>query len=226
MKRFLKYTIIVCVLTLSLLPICPVSAYDESKTTTVRSMLQSGELELSEVAGITPYSLDDVLAASVSLYASSVGPASSTNYGGHAWIVIRNYDYSRLYGNASVSANNTISLGTFGNTTPTGLWYNIERYKKSLLVSSDVKYVKTYILASEHSYFNSVIVSSRAWTYDKNCSTFARKVWNAAGSTQIAAAFLETPSTLKSKIAAISGSMTGTSDADFTSTTQSNTWAY
>ena len=79
---------------------------------------------------VLPYT-NNVSAASylnVYIYTAINTISSSSGSSGlgnsHAWIVIKNNTTSQVtVGNYKLNANSSVTVGTWGNTTPTGLWY-------------------------------------------------------------------------------------------------------
>ncbi|WP_133120862.1 MULTISPECIES: hypothetical protein [Bifidobacterium] len=66
------------------------------------------------------------------IYALGDGGFSSLSNAGHAWISITNYNGSPLkVGGLTIADGKSITVGIWGNTDPTGLWYNTEGYAQS-----------------------------------------------------------------------------------------------
>lgn len=214
MKRFLKAVLSCCLVSmLSVVNINDAKALDNGVT--LRELVKSGEIDLKSLDMQKEYSLDAATAAVVSIYSSSNGPASSTNTSGHSWIVIDNYSTSRNYGSYVVGANQSISMGTWGNKGYNGIWYNLESSYRTSYPSNQTFYAKTVLFTDEIDSFRNALPGLNLWSLTKNCSTFAVRAWNNTGATNISLASVETPSTLMNKINSISGARVGTSESDF-----------
>lgn len=170
---------------------------------------------------VLPYT-NNVSAASylnVYIYAAINTKSSSSGSSGlgnsHAWIVIKNNTTSQVtVGNYKLNANSSVTVGTWGNTTPTGLWYNKERSKiAEFQNNNNTVYKTTTISTSKLSKINSTINSSDKWTPFNNCTHFAIRVWNATGATQIGSCL--TPSQLRDKIINTGSYSTGTNNDAF-----------
>lgn len=170
---------------------------------------------------ILPYT-NSVSAASnlnVYIYAAINTKSSSSGSSGlgnsHAWIVIKNNTSSQVtVGKYKLNANASVTIGTWGNTTPTGLWYNKERSKiTEFQNNNNTVYKTTSISTSKLSSINSIINNSDKWSLLNNCTHFAIRVWNATGSTQIGSC--TTPSQLRDKIRNSGSYSTGTNNAAF-----------
>ena len=133
----------------------------------------------------------------------------------HAWIVIKNNTSSAVtVGRYKLNANASVTIGTWGNTTPTGIWYNKERNKISEFQNNNNTVYKTAsISTSKLSKINSTINSSDTWGLLNNCTHFAIRVWNSAGDTQISSC--TTPAQLRNKIINTGSYSTGTTNAAF-----------
>ncbi len=128
-------------------------------------------------------------------------------------------------GRYKLNANASVTIGTWGNTTPTGIWYNKERnkisefqnnnntvYKTASISTSKLSKINSTINSSD-SKINSTINSSDTWGLLNNCTHFAIRVWNSAGDTQISSC--TTPAQLRNKIINTGSYSTGTTNAAF-----------
>lgn len=141
--------------------------------------------------------------------------SSSTMTRQHAWIVITNYGSAKKIGNYNVPYNGSVTIGTWGNTTPKGLWYNKERNRISdFQNNNNTVYLQTTMYESQISSINNVINNGNSWNLlTNNCTHFAIRIWNAAGGTFIPN--IHTPMSLREKIMTYYGYKTGTNDAGF-----------
>lgn len=211
----LSFTMIIGILT------CEIKAMDKTKYPTVRELLNSGDLDLRELSMAEPLSLEDTIAASISIYTNPKLKISSGASLGHSWIVIKNYNQTRTYGTYSTQANKSFTMGTFGNKGYNGIWYNVESAERSNIVASDTFYLKTAIMGDKISTFRNSIASYNYWNVGQNCAYFASNMWNKAGGSKISVNTIETPASLASKIKEKSGYKTGISDADFVNASKS-----
>lgn len=120
--------------------------------------------------------------ANITVVSTSGGGAlASVGYNDHSFIVIENISSSSItVGHMSVPAGSSVTVGTFGNrSTHTGIWYNIEGYTG---VSYACYGLTTGLTSSELSTVNSKINANDTWTLTKNCSYFAKQVWNSIAS--------------------------------------------
>lgn len=151
--------------------------------------------------------------AAINTKSSSSGSSGLGN--SHAWIVIKNNTSSQVtIGNYKLNSNASVTIGTWGNTTPTGLWYNKERSKYSEFQNNNNTVYKTgSITTSQLSKINSTINSSDSWSLLNNCTHFAISVWNQTDETKIGSC--TTPSQLRDKIIATNSYSIGTNNAAF-----------
>lgn len=196
-----------------------VSAFDSKKVTlpTVRDLIISGEITDLSQTNISPLSLDDEIAYTVYIYSSSNGTASSTNTSGHSWIVIRSlYSVAKVIGNYTIPANETMSVGTWGNLGYNGIWYNHERKIRSNFNFANVYYSHAYVLLGNANALSNKVNTLNIWTITKNCTFFARELWNSIYGTQKVSGI--TPSQISNSIKQIPNYRSGDSNFNFTYT--------
>ncbi|MDE6952274.1 MAG: hypothetical protein K2P09_00510 [Erysipelotrichales bacterium] len=181
---------------------------------TVRELITSGELDLRELSMTEPLSLEDTLAASVSIYSNPEANTSSISHG-HSWIVIKNYNQTRTYGTYSAGSGKSFSIGTQGKRGYDGIWYNVESSERTELTGSKTYYLKTAVMADKITSFRNSIPSYNYWNVGQNCAHFAVNIWNKAGGSKMSINTIETPASLISKIKEKSGYKTGINDSDF-----------
>lgn len=116
----------------------------------------------------------------------------------HSWIVVENLSTNNItVGRYALSANESVTVGTFGNKDPhDGVWYNIEGYAQA---SNHVSIEKD-LSETELETVSATIKYSNSWTLFSNCSTFASRVWNSVSSTEVSAGVPNTPSALADSI--------------------------
>lgn len=122
----------------------------------------------------------------------------STNDNTHSWIVVENLSADDItVGRYPLSANASVTVGTFGNKSPhDGVWYNIEGYAQA---SNHVS-IAMDLSKAELETVSTTINNNNSWTLLSNCSTFASTVWNSVSSTKVSAGFPNTPSGLADSI--------------------------
>ncbi len=152
------------------------------------------------------------LSAEVSAASTNVGEVSIFSYYksedglGHSFLMFENYsDESYMVGHYSLDPGETVTVGTWGNLPDgKGVYYNLEAYCVNTYgywsgrVSLKMDYTE-----SELDTFTSYINANNTWTYRKNCSFFAERIWNsvASGSDEVNAGFIiKTPKTLVNNI--------------------------
>lgn len=123
----------------------------------------------------------------LSIYAFEAGSSSGSSNGGgwgHAWLVIENgtddeYDFY----NTTISAGETVSIGTWGNMEDPdtgnlykGAWLNLEAYygwgtHNTVSLTITITAEQLYTVSEK-------CIDMNNWTAVNNCSYFASKVWN------------------------------------------------
>lgn len=127
------------------------------------------------------YTLDDV-AYTVSLVSctNNSSISSSLNTSGHSFILIENEtSLNFTLVNNELGPYDAMSLGTYGNTSPKGLWINRELYLlggKEL--SNGVSVMSRTITFREKDNMEEDLLFYIGWEYTKNCSYYAVNVWN------------------------------------------------
>jgi len=152
---------------------------------------------------IAPFSVNaDTTVAKLWVFSYDGNSSSSLTTAGHSFIVVKNFSSSSItVGKMTVPSTGSVTLGTWGNKNPTGLWYNLESYfiyaqgdyngRVSLIMS---------LTASQLSTLNTQINSDESWGYLNNCSSFAKNAWNSVSSIQLSAGAPNTPANLKNSI--------------------------
>lgn len=117
----------------------------------------------------------------VTIFSSPSSTSSSLNDTGHAWITVKNNSpYAITIGKMSISPNTGVSLGTWGNTVHSGLYYNLE-YSRVETLSGRVSYSRN-IFASQWN--NDYVLQHDSWDAYNNCAAFAVGLWNSMLSSQ------------------------------------------
>lgn len=173
-----------------------------------------GDLLLSQACKVSIYIKnwiqEDGGALELRIFASADGGSSSLNFSGHSWLTVKNNSpYNVLIGKMTISPNETVSLGTWGNKIHDGLYYNLEHY-------FDINYnsynnnscYKKNMFIYQWNNINSVVLNNDSWSYFDNCASFAIDVWNAAmPQYSFSKPEIPTPSQLKSQINSLSDHM-------------------
>ncbi|WP_279160478.1 hypothetical protein [Thomasclavelia cocleata] len=213
MKKYKNLFVTVISVLLTIMNISPVLGVENnSEYPTLRELVISGEIDLKEMVMPEEYSLNEFVAATVSIYASSSG-SSSLSTSGHAWIVIREKRAARTYGNYRVSNGNSITMGTWGNKGYDGIWYNLESKLRTSFSPSSTVYLKTAVMGDQINTFTNALPNLNSWSLTNNCTGFAIKAWSKTGAPLIAS--VTTPTALRDNIKKVSGYKTGISDSDF-----------
>lgn len=111
----------------------------------------------------------------------------STISNSHSWLMVKNNGSSTIkIGHYSLSKNETVTIGTWGNIKQhTGIWYNYEAYLGSNNFPNHVSISRTITSASQLNAFNSAINKSDSWSLLNTCSYFAGYVWCQTFSTKV-----------------------------------------
>ena len=104
---------------------------------------------------------------------------SSGSFTGHAWISVKNNSpFSYQIGRMTILPNTAVSLGTWGNTTHIGLYYNLEYDRTHGLndyFATRVSYSRN-IFSSQ--WDNNYVIENDEWDLYDNCASFATSLWN------------------------------------------------
>ncbi len=142
---------------------------------------------------------------SIFAIADSSSSSSGLNTSGHAWITVKNNStYAIMIGKMSISPNTGVSLGTWGNTSHVGLYYNLE-YNRAQAFAGRVSYSRN-IFSSQ--WDNDYVLENDEWSLLDNCSNFAVGLWNSMLSSQYEISFngsLPTPANVKNRLLQFSG---------------------
>lgn len=115
--------------------------------------------------------------------APKTGSIGSAGISGHSFIVVKNTsDTVITVGHMPVKPGDSITIGTYGNRDAhKGIWYNIEGCTSIIGTSYGLACALTM---SDIYTINNVINANDAWSLTKNCSYFAKTVWNAVYPTE------------------------------------------
>lgn len=165
---------------------------------------------------IEPQSIGDLtmsIYAAINTYSSSSGSSGLGN--SHAWVVIKNTGAAKNIGGYVLSHNASVTIGAWGNTTPTGIWFNQERKKINEFQNNDnTVYKKILVKESEIPAINNVLNNFGDWTFYNNCTHLATRLWNSVGGSLSQSV---TPAALRQKIINTGYYQTGKTDNDFLS---------
>lgn len=116
----------------------------------------------------------------------------------HSWLVFKNNTSSSVkIGNLSVSAGDSVTVGTWPDSKHYGVWYNSEGY---LGISATHVSTSINLSVSQLNSVNTKIKNSDKWSAGVNCSTFASAVWNTVASQKLSAGNPGTPTALANQI--------------------------
>lgn len=109
---------------------------------------------------------------------------SSSGLLGHSFLVVTNVGNSTItVGHMNVPVGESITLGTFSNRSKhNGIWYNIEGYCG---LNKSYYGLTTALTGSDLTTLNKTINANDNWTVSKNCSYFAKTVWNSVSSVKV-----------------------------------------
>ena len=105
-------------------------------------------------------------------------------------------------GGLTVSVNNEVTVGTFGNIPEhIGMWYNVESYRANHLDSYLGRVsLSMNVTRSQVAVLNNVIDQYDYWSNTINCSSFAEAAWNAVSSDDVDAGSIDNPGDLSESI--------------------------
>ena len=173
------------------------------KHKTIRSML----LFLVLFFGLMLTNQNEVYAATNvdKLSIVSDGSTDEASYGVHSFLVYKNTsDSDQTIAGVTVNPKQSITIGTYGNqSSGKGVYVNLEAYYAQNYNSyANRVSLTTDISSAELKKIQSKINKCNKWTYTKNCSWFAKEVWNtvAPKSKQLSAGVPPTPKTLSDNI--------------------------
>lgn len=111
----------------------------------------------------------------------AVNSASGSGILGHSFLIVKNIGVSTItVGHMSVPVGQSITIGTFNNRkNHKGIWYNIEGYNG---INATCYGLTTGLTGSQLNTFNNTLNNNDTWTVTKNCSYFAKTVWNSVNS--------------------------------------------
>lgn len=135
----------------------------------------------------------------------SDGSTDEASYGVHSFLLYKNTSNSnQTIAGVTVKPNQSITIGTYGNqSSGKGVYVNLEAYYAQKYGSyANRVSLTTDISSSELKKIKSKINKCNKWTYTKNCSWFAKEVWNtvAPKSKKLSAGAPPTPKTLSKNI--------------------------
>ncbi len=134
--------------------------------------------------------------------------ATSINSGsgilGHSFLIVKNTGSTAItVGHMSVPVGKSITIGTYGNrSNHEGIWYNIEGYNG---LSATRYGLTTALTGSQLNTLNKTINNNDTWSLSKNCSYFAKTVWNSVSNVTLSGT---NPSSLANSIKKQSGYQT------------------
>ncbi len=132
----------------------------------------------------------------------SDGSSSGINSSGHAFIAVTNISMRTLtVGKKEIGFQGGVTLGTWGNKDPQGLWYNLESYTVNHLNGYQNRVsIDENVTLSQLQTINTYINTHESWSALSNCSTFASGVWNSFSDTKVYCGIINTPTNLKKSI--------------------------
>lgn len=148
------------------------------------------------------YKPDDV-AFNVSIVTLTDGLNSSFDTDGHSFILIENIT-SLSFNVIGITIHNreTISLGTYGNTNPTGLWINRELQVIGGKIAHNSVYLTKQVKIKDEDKLDKFLLEQIDWNYTRNCSTYAVNFWNKMFNDSLSAkqGLIDTPTGLYNSI--------------------------
>lgn len=107
--------------------------------------------------------------------------SSSTGVSGHSFLVIKNIGNTSIkVGHMSVAVGDSVTVGTFNTReNHTGIWYNYEGYTGP---KGECYGFTAGLTGSQVATMTETINEHNEWTVIKNCSYFAKTVWNSVNS--------------------------------------------
>lgn len=136
------------------------------------------------------------------------GSNDSSGASGHSFLIIKNVGVSTIkIGHMSVAVGDSITVGTFNTReNHTGIWYNLEGYQGSKGTSYGLTCGLT---GAQVTTVTNTINAHNEWSVIKNCSYFAKTVWNSVNSSSKLSG--NDPLTLANSIIKINGYVTNPS---------------
>lgn len=133
--------------------------------------------------------------------------SESSSFLGHSFLIIKNVGVSTIkIGHMSVAVGDSITVGTFNTReNHTGIWYNLEGYQGSKGTSYGLTCGLT---GAEVATVTDTINAHNEWSVTKNCSYFAKTVWNSVSSVKLSG---NDPLALANSIKKINGYVTNPS---------------
>lgn len=109
------------------------------------------------------------------------GSDDTSSFLGHSFLIIKNVGVSTIkIGHMSVAVGDSITVGTFNTReNHTGIWYNLEGYQGSKGTSYGLTCGLT---GAQVTTVTNTINAHNEWSVTKNCSYFAKTVWNSVNS--------------------------------------------
>lgn len=133
--------------------------------------------------------------------------SESSSILGHSFLIIKNVGVSIIkIGHMSVAVGDSITVGTFNTReNHTGIWYNLEGSQGSKGTSYGFTCGLT---GAEVTTVTNTINAHNEWSVTKNCSYFAKTVWNSVSSVKLSG---NDPLALANSIKKINGYVTNPS---------------
>lgn len=113
---------------------------------------------------------------------------------GHCWIYVENLTGEALtVGIYEVEPYGAVSVGTFGHTRYDGwgIYYNVEAYSQTTYGMGKYITLSEELTKEEFTKLSNAVKSyNNKWSWFKNCTSFAAKVWNSVSDVRVSAAVL------------------------------------
>ena len=144
-----------------------------SKRTTVNNITYCQACKISIY--IKGWIQEDCGPLKVTIFSDPDAGSSSGSGVGHSWIVVKNNspEYVQI-GKMNLAPNTAVTLGTWGNTVHSGLYYNLE-YNRASVFPHRVSFSRN-IFANDWN--NSYVLTNDYWLPFENCAFFATNLWN------------------------------------------------
>lgn len=115
--------------------------------------------------------------------APKAGSSGLPGVNGHSFIIVKNDSNATItVGHMPVGAGDSVTVGTYGNRNAhKGIWYNIEGYAR---MTGTYYGLSCGLTMSDVYTITNVINANDTWSVAKNCSYFAKTVWNAVYASQ------------------------------------------
>lgn len=153
--------------------------------------------------------------ATVTVWACNLKTGSSApNFTGHSWIEVKNTSKKEItVGRYKLKAGDSMTVGTWGNkSNGKGIYYNMEAYYHKTIAPYNPRYsYSKTITAKQVKTLSDKINLNNTWTYDRNCTSFSKQVWNSIASSKEKLTGSNYPSSVSIAITNIKGYKKNTS---------------